>query len=86
MLLGSVQSMITTLKNNSRKKEKTHFNYTGISGKLNKLKKKKMSQEQFLQFKTKPKKEKKRNIVILLIIFLISALVTTLFFNFILNK
>ncbi len=45
MLLGSVSSMRTTLKNNSRKKEKSHFNYTGISGKLNKLSKKEMSPE-----------------------------------------
>ena len=85
MLLGSVQSMITTLKNNSRKKEKSHFNYTGISGKLSKLNKKKMSPEKFLQFKTKLKKEKKRNIIIRLSIFLISTLLTILCFDYVLK-
>lgn len=83
MLLGSVASMITTLRNNSRKKEKTHFNYTGVTGKLNKLNEKKMSPDEFIQFKEKLKKEKRHSIILYLIIFGISALLTVLFFIFI---
>jgi len=83
MLLGSVSSMITTLRNNSRKKDKTHFNYTGVTGNLNKLTEKKMPPDKFIQFKVKLKKEKRRSIILYLIIFGISALLTVLFFIFI---
>ncbi len=84
-LLGSVQSMITTLKNNSRKKEKTHFNNTGVSGSLEKLSKKKMTPEELLKFRKDLKKKKKREIIKGLIVFFISAILTVLFLYIILN-
>ena len=84
-LLGSVQSMITTLKNNSRKKDKTHFNKTGVSGSLEKLNKKKMTPEELLKFRNDFKKKKKNETIKGLIIFFISAILTVLFLYFILN-
>ena len=83
MLLGSVSAMRTTLKNNSRKKEKKHFIKTGVhSVSKNKLTDKKASPEQIALIRKKIKKGKRRNFIIGIIISIVFILIFILVYKF----
>ena len=83
MSFGIVQSMIISLRNNSRKKELIHFErrsmpLKGTKGEFGELLKRKATPEQLEKIRNKIKREKKaeliKNIIIILILSLILIL------------
>ena len=86
MLLGSVSSMRTTLKNNSRKKEKQHFKNQKVhshnpKSKLDKLKEIKATPEQIAQIRKKIRKQQRKYILFVTIIFLLIGLLSLLIYK-----
>jgi hypothetical protein len=88
MSFGVIQSMIISLRNNSRRKELSHFDRRNtppdpLTGDFDNLLKRKASPEQLENIRNTIKREKRRELIITIVLAIIGLSIMLYQFNFV---